>query len=61
MIRFIVMLCLLLLSSVTLAQPHSSQTTIKIGYPAFDWAPFSYVSANGHVSGYSPPLFMKSR
>ncbi|OAN18650.1 hypothetical protein A3K86_07125 [Photobacterium jeanii] len=29
---------------------------LRIGYPGFDWAPFTYVSERGHISGLLPTL-----
>ncbi|MGF1726285.1 transporter substrate-binding domain-containing protein [Photobacterium nomapromontoriensis] len=51
------LLCiLLLLPNIVWADSHN-KTILKVGYPAFDWAPFSYVSEDGKVSGLLPALF----
>ncbi|MGF1860715.1 transporter substrate-binding domain-containing protein [Photobacterium profundum] len=35
---------------------NSELKTLRIGFPAFDWTPFSYVSKKGRVSGLLPSL-----
>lgn len=48
--------CLLLLPNLGWAETER-KTILKVGYPAFNWAPFTYVSDNGEVSGLLPALF----
>ncbi|MGF1703044.1 transporter substrate-binding domain-containing protein [Photobacterium makurazakiensis] len=53
MIRTLLLLLLLLPAAVLASE---DKPTLRIGYPAFDWAPFTFVSQKGRVSGLLPSL-----
>jgi len=48
--------CLLLLPLIASAQSNDDLPPLRIGYPAFNWAPFTFVSQKGHVSGLLPSI-----
>ncbi|MGR5149265.1 transporter substrate-binding domain-containing protein [Photobacterium alginatilyticum] len=49
-------LYLLLLPTLAFSQPDDNKPLLRVGYPAFDWAPFTFVSQKGHVSGLLPSI-----
>ncbi|TDR73196.1 transporter substrate-binding domain-containing protein [Photobacterium lutimaris] len=50
-----ILISLLLLAGSCWADTEHNRV-LRIGYPNFDWAPFSYVSQKGHISGLLPSL-----